>query len=90
MTVYFMSQIRSAKRRTIITDDEDIVELLHSVDLRQQLVNHSVVHTCAAGACTTLLTDGVQFIKDDDVQTAVSTQLHRNTHSITMKTQKSV
>lgn len=59
----------------ILTDDQDIVELLHAVNLRKQLVDHGVVHARAAGARASLLADGVQLIKDDDMQAAVCSQL---------------
>lgn len=62
----------------LFTYDENVVELLYSIDLRQELVDHSVMHTCTAGTCTTLLTNSIQFIKDNDVQTTVSPQLQRN------------
>lgn len=61
----------------ILTDDQDVVELLHAVDLWQQLVDHRVVHARAAGARASLLADGVQLVKDDDVEAAVCSQLGR-------------
>ena len=45
------------------SDDEDVVELVHAVDLAEQLVHHRVVHTGVAGLrpaslkIITLLTD---------------------------------
>jgi hypothetical protein len=57
------------------TYDQDVVELLYSVYLGQQLVDHRVVDSCTALPSTSLLTDGIQLIKDDYVQTTVSTQL---------------
>lgn len=59
----------------ILTDDQDVVELLHAVNLRKQLVDYGVVHARAAGARASLLADGVQLIKDDDMQAAVCSQL---------------
>lgn len=59
----------------ILTDDQDVVELFHAVNLRKQLVDHGVVHARAAGACSSLLADGVQLIKDDDMQATVCSQL---------------
>lgn len=59
----------------ILTDDQDVVELLHAVNLRKQLVDHGVVHACAAGARASLLADGIQLIKDDDMQATVCSQL---------------
>lgn len=57
------------------TNNEDVVQLLDAIDLGQQLVDHSVVHPGAAGHAPSLLADGVDFIKDDDVQAAVGTEL---------------
>lgn len=59
----------------LLTNDQDVVKLLHAVNLGQKLVDNSVVHACAAGTCSSLLADGVQLIKDDDVKAAVSAQL---------------
>lgn len=58
-----------------LTDDQDVVELLDTIDLRQELVDYGVVHARAAGARASLLADGIQFIKDDDVEAAVGSQL---------------
>lgn len=60
---------------TLLTDDQDVVELLHAVDLGQQLVDHGVVHARAAGARASLLADGIQLIEDDDMEAAVGSQL---------------
>lgn len=65
----------SFRLAVILTDDQDVVKLLHAVNLRKQLVDHGVVNACAAGACASLLADGVQLIKDDDMQAAVCSQL---------------
>lgn len=59
----------------LLTDDQDVVELLHTVNLRQKLVDHSVVHARAAGTCASLFADGIQLIKDDDMEAAVGSQL---------------
>lgn len=58
-----------------LTNDQDVVELLHSVDLGQELVDYGVVDARAAGHTAALLADGVDLVEDDDVQTAVGTQL---------------
>lgn len=60
---------------TLLTDDQDVVKLLHTVNLRQQLVDHGVVHARAAGARASLLADGIQLIKDDDMEATVGSQL---------------
>lgn len=57
------------------TYDQDVVELLHSVYLGQQLVDHGVVDSCAACHAATLFTDCVNLIKYDDVKAAVCTEL---------------
>lgn len=58
-----------------LTDDQDVVQLLHPVNLGQELVDHGVVHPRAAGARSSLLADGVQLVEDDDVEAAVGSQL---------------
>lgn len=68
----------------VCTYDQDVVELLHAVDLGQQLVDHRVVDAGAAGHAATLFTDGVDLIKYDDVEAAVGTELFgRETESRT-------
>lgn len=57
--------------------DQDVVELLHAVDLGQELVDDGVVDTGAARHAASLLADGVDLIEDDDVQSAVGSQLKR-------------
>lgn len=57
--------------------------MLHAVDLGQQLVDHRVVHARAAGARASLLADGVQLVKDDDVEAAVCSQLGKKTQKST-------
>lgn len=59
----------------LLTDDQDVVKLLHAVNLRQELVDHGVVHARAAGARASLFADGIQLIKDDDMESAVGSQL---------------
>ncbi|KAK6302017.1 hypothetical protein J4Q44_G00280700 [Coregonus suidteri] len=56
-------------------EGKHIVELLHSVYLGQQLVDHCVMNARAACHAATLLTDGVNLVKDDDVQPTVGAQL---------------
>ena len=56
-------------------DDQDIVELVHSVYLGQELVDHSVVHAAAvAGLRAPRLADGVDLVEDDDVEAGVGAQ----------------
>lgn len=59
------------------TYDQDVVELLHAVDLGQQLVDHGVMDSCAASHAATLFTDCINLIEYDDVKAAVSTKLFR-------------
>lgn len=59
----------------ILTDNQDVIKLFHAVYLREELVDHRVVHSRAAGARSSLLTDGVQLIKDNDMEAAVGPQL---------------
>lgn len=59
----------------LLTNDQDVVKLLHAVNLGQKLVDNSVVHACATGARSSLLADGVQLVKDNDVKATVSAQL---------------
>lgn len=59
----------------ILTNDQDVVKLLHTINLRQELVDHGVVHARAAGACASLLADGIQLIKDNDMKATVGSQL---------------
>lgn len=49
-------------------DEQDVVQGIHAVDLGEQLVDHSVMHAAAAGHAAALLADGIDLIKDDDVQ----------------------
>ena len=56
-------------------DDQDIVELVHAVYLGKELVDHSVVHAAAvAGLRAPSLADGVDLVKDDDVEAGVGAQ----------------
>lgn len=68
----------------LLTDDQDVVQLLHAVDLRQKLVDHSVVHARAAGARASLLADGIQLVEDDDMEPAVGSQLGTDRWSLTI------
>lgn len=59
------------------TDDQDVVELLHAVDLGQQLVDHGVVDPRAARHAAALFTDRIDLIKYDDVKATVGAELFR-------------
>jgi len=57
--------------------------LLYAINFGQQLVDNGVMNPCATSHAPPLLADGINFIKDDDVQTTVSTKLVRE--EITLK-----
>lgn len=71
------ADVQKEKRRSVCvsTYDQDVVELLHAVDLGQQLVDHGVVDSRAARHAATLFADRVDLIEDDDVKAAVCTEL---------------
>mmetsp|Transcript_18438 Transcript_18438/g.48130 ORF Transcript_18438/g.48130 Transcript_18438/m.48130 type:complete len:560 (-) Transcript_18438:737-2416(-) len=52
-------------------DEQDVVQGVNSVDLGEQLVDERVVHAGAVFDRAALLADGVNLVKDDDVQLAV-------------------
>lgn len=56
-------------------DDENVVELLDTVDLGQQLVDHSVVNPRVTSCRPSGFADGVYLVEDDDVETTVRSQL---------------
>lgn len=58
-----------------LTYNQDVIKLLHTIYLRQQLVDHSVMDAGAACHAASLLTYGIYFIKDDNVQPTVGTEL---------------
>ncbi|EGV91252.1 hypothetical protein I79_026103 [Cricetulus griseus] len=49
------------------TNNQDVVQLLNAINLGQQLVDNGVVNSGAASHAPSLLADGIDFIKDDDV-----------------------
>lgn len=59
----------------VLTDNQDVIKLFHAINLGEELVDHRVVHACAAGARSSLLTDGIQLIKDNDMEAAVGPEL---------------
>lgn len=59
----------------VSTYDQDVVELLHSVYLRKQLVDHGVVDACAACHAATLFADCINLIQYDDVKATVRSKL---------------
>lgn len=59
----------------VLTDNQDVIKLFHAINLREELVDHRVVHAGAAGARSSLLTDGIQLVKDNDMEAAVGPEL---------------
>ena len=53
------------------TDEQDVVERVHAVDLGQQRVDDAVVHARAAAGRAAGLADRVDLVKDDHVQRRV-------------------
>eukprot|EP00760_Papus_ankaliazontas_P038141 PhM_4_TR8881/c0_g1_i1/m.100897 len=53
--------------------EKNVVELFGSVDLREELVDSAVMHTCVVAGAATLLDHGVELVEHDDVKTAVLT-----------------
>lgn len=49
-------------------NQQDVVEGVHAVDLGQQLVDDGVVRARAVAHAAALPADGVDLVKDDDVQ----------------------
>jgi hypothetical protein len=49
-------------------DQQDVVESINSINLGQQLVDNGVVGACAVTHAATLPADGIDLIKDNDVQ----------------------
>mmetsp|Transcript_25436 Transcript_25436/g.77196 ORF Transcript_25436/g.77196 Transcript_25436/m.77196 type:complete len:263 (+) Transcript_25436:1702-2490(+) len=52
-------------------DDEDVVERVHTINFRQQLVDHRVADSRVTALHATLLADRVDLVKDDYVQVRV-------------------
>lgn len=59
----------------VLTNNQDVIKLFHAINLGEELVDHRVVHAGAAGARSSLLTDGIQLIKDNDMEAAVGPEL---------------
>jgi len=49
-------------------NQQDVVERVHAINLGQQLVDNRVVGACAVPHAATLPADGINLVKDDDVQ----------------------
>lgn len=59
----------------VLTYNQDVVELLHTVDLGQKLVDDGVVDAGAPCHAPSLLANGIDLIEDDDVQSTIGSQL---------------
>lgn len=53
------------------TDDEDVVELVDTIHFGEKLVDYGVSDASSAVGGATLFEDGIEFIKDDDVQSTL-------------------
>ena len=65
----------------LLTDHEDVVELVDAVDLGEKLIDDGVVDGSTSGHRAARLADGVDFVEDDDVQPTVDAQLN-NTRAL--------
>lgn len=61
----------------MFTYNQDVVELLHTIDLGQQLVDDGVMDTGAACHAASLLANGINLIENDDVKSTISSQLKK-------------
>mmetsp|Transcript_23016 Transcript_23016/g.66982 ORF Transcript_23016/g.66982 Transcript_23016/m.66982 type:complete len:282 (+) Transcript_23016:1071-1916(+) len=52
-------------------NDQDVVQRLHAVDLGQQLVHNRIVDTSIVARCTAGLANGVELVKNNDVEHGV-------------------
>ena len=50
------------------TNQENVVQGIHAINLGQQLIHNSIMHAAAAGDAAALLADSINLIEDDDVQ----------------------
>ena len=58
------------------TDEQDVVQLVHTIKLREELIHNAVADTRAStSAAASLLTDCIQLVEDDDVKTRFVTLL---------------
>ena len=50
------------------SNEQDIVERVHAVNLGEQLIDDGVMHAGATLHAASLLADGIDLVKDDDMQ----------------------
>ena len=51
----------------IITNNKDIIELIHTINLWQKLVDHRIIDTSITSHWTSSFADGIDLVKDYDV-----------------------
>mmetsp|Transcript_19563 Transcript_19563/g.54703 ORF Transcript_19563/g.54703 Transcript_19563/m.54703 type:complete len:225 (+) Transcript_19563:795-1469(+) len=51
--------------------EQNVVQRVHTIDLRKELVHDAVVHACAVGLGASGLADGVDLVENDDVKLRV-------------------
>lgn len=51
----------------VLTYNQNIIELFHTINFRQQLVDHGVMDAGTSCHAASLLTDSINFIENDDV-----------------------
>jgi hypothetical protein len=49
-------------------DYKDVVQLVYTVHFREELVHNCVAYSSSTARSPTLLGDGIEFVKDNDVQ----------------------
>eukprot|EP00732_Lithocolla_globosa_P002724 Lithocolla_globosa_v1_NODE_1889_length_2271_cov_14.911101.p2 type:complete len:318 gc:universal NODE_1889_length_2271_cov_14.911101:997-1950(+) len=52
-------------------DHEDVVDGVHSIDFRQQLIDNRITNPCVITSGASCFADGIDLVKDDDVQRAL-------------------
>src|SRR5690349_20340548 len=65
-----------------LTNDEDIIKLIHAIYLREKLIDHCIVHSSGGSHGPSRLTDSIDFVKDYYVETTVRTHLKQAMQSI--------
>lgn len=72
------------------TNHQDVIELLHSINFRQQLVDNGIVNSSASCHASSLLADCINLIENDDMNTTVCSKLlekkaHQECHMSSLK-----
>lgn len=71
----FSTRPRNRESKHGHTDHQDVIELLDSINFRQQLVYNGIVDSSATRHASSLLADCINLIKNDDMHTAVCSEL---------------